>query len=87
MNFKHLDGHNVNVKRDKITWPGARIRKKGEGMPNYEDNNLFGTLYITFDVAFPKGELSAEDKERLREFLKQESVNNVYNGLHGPTPK
>lgn len=87
MNFKHLDGHNVNVKRDKITWPGARIRKKGEGMPNYEDNNLFGTLYITFDVAFPKGELSAEDKERLREFLKQESVNNVYNGLNGPTPK
>ena len=42
MNFAHLDGHLVNVKRDKITWPGARIRKKGEGMPNYDDNNLFG---------------------------------------------
>ena len=87
MNFKHLDGHTVNVKRDKVTWPGARIRKKGEGMPNYEDNNLFGTLYITFDVAFPKGELSAQDKDKLKELLNQPAVNTVYNGLNGPAPK
>lgn len=46
-----------------MTWPGARIRKKGEGMPNYDDNNLHGTLYITFDVEFPKAELSVENKE------------------------
>ena len=32
-------------------------------MPNYENNNLFGILYITFDVQFPKDEFSAEDKE------------------------
>lgn len=81
MDFIHLDGHKVNVKRDKITWPGARIRKKGEGMPNYDDNNLFGTLYITFDVAFPKGELSADDKQQLRDLLKQKPDNSVYNGL------
>lgn len=61
----HLDGHMVSVTRDKITWPGARIRKKGEGMPNYENNNLQGTLFITFDVEFPKQELSTEDKEGL----------------------
>lgn len=61
----HLDGHMVSVTRDKITWPGARIRKKGEGMPNYENNNLHGTLFITFDVEFPKQELSTEDKEGL----------------------
>lgn len=53
----------VLIQRDKITWPGARIRKKGEGMPNYENNNLHGTLYITFDIEFPKVELSTEDKE------------------------
>lgn len=62
LEIKHLDGHLVTVTRDKITWPGARIRKKGEGMPNYENNNLQGTLYITFDVEFPKQELSEEDK-------------------------
>ena len=49
--------------RDKITRPGSRIRKKDEGMPNYSNNNLFGTLFITFDVNFPKGELSKEDKD------------------------
>jgi DnaJ family protein B protein 11 len=63
MEIEHLDGHIVQVSRDKVTWPGARIRKKGEGMPNYHNNNLHGTLYITFDVEFPKSELSEEDKK------------------------
>lgn len=63
LDIPHLDGHKVSIVRDRITWPGARIRKKGEGMPNYHDNNLHGTLYITFDVEFPKHELSNEDKE------------------------
>merc|ERR1712059_96447 len=31
MDIEHLDGHTVHVSREKITWPGARIRKKGEG--------------------------------------------------------
>ena len=53
----------VNIVRDKITVPDARIRKKYEGMPNYENNNAKGTLFITFDVEFPKGELTAEEKE------------------------
>lgn len=63
LELKHLDGHAVSITRDKVTWPGARIRKKGEGMPNYDNNNLQGTLYITFDVDFPKNELSEQDKE------------------------
>lgn len=63
MNITHLDGHDVSITREKITWPGARIRKKGEGMPNYENNNLQGNLYITFDVEFPKKELNDAEKE------------------------
>jgi len=62
MDLVHLDGHKVQIVRDKVTWPGARIAKKGEGMPNYENNNARGTLFITFDVSFPKGELSADEK-------------------------
>lgn len=46
-----------------MTWPGAKIRKKGEGMPNYENNNLHGNLIITIDVQFPKKDFSKEDKE------------------------
>lgn len=83
MDIEHLDGHKVHVSREKITWPGARIRKKGEGMPNYENNNLFGTLYITFDVSFPKGELSESDKLAVSKILDQNPINSVYNGLGG----
>ena len=32
-------------------------------MPNYENNNVKGTLFVTFDVEFPKGELTPEEKE------------------------
>lgn len=63
MDIDHLDGHKVTIQRDKVTKPGARIRKKGEGMPNYENNNLYGTLLITFDVAFPDTEFTSEQKE------------------------
>lgn len=83
MDIEHLDGHKVHIIRDKVTWPGARIRKKGEGMPNYENNNLYGMLYITFDVQFPKEELGNEVKEQLRKLLAQDSINKVYNGLRG----
>jgi DnaJ family protein B protein 11 len=83
MELQHLDGHMVSISRDKITWPNARIRKKGEGMPNYDNNNLHGTLYITFDVEFPKQELSDDDKEAIKKILNQSSNNKVYNGLRG----
>ncbi|GFS10770.1 DnaJ-like protein subfamily B member 11 [Elysia marginata] len=83
MDIKHLDGHNVHVVRDKITWPGARMRKPNEGMPNYENNNVKGSLFITFDIDFPKGVMSEEDKKGIREILKQESKQAVYNGLQG----
>ena len=81
--IEHLDGHMVHVSREKITWPGARIRKKGEGMPNYDNNNLFGTMYITFDVEFPKGELLEKDKQAISKIIDQDPVNSVYNGLGG----
>lgn len=53
----------VHIVRDKITWPGARMRKSNEGMPNYENNSVKGSLFITFDIDFPKGSLTDEDKE------------------------
>ncbi|XP_011309936.1 dnaJ homolog subfamily B member 11 [Fopius arisanus] len=77
----HLDGHKVTIIRDKVTKPGARMRKKGEGMPNYDDNNLHGTLYITFDVAFPEKDFSAEEKEAIKELLQQPSVHRIHNGI------
>ena len=66
MEIEHLDKHKVKVSREKITWPGAIVRKKAEGMPNYENNNKKGDLYITFDIQFPKTELTSEQKQRKR---------------------
>jgi len=81
LDIPHLDGHIITVTREKITWPGARIRKKGEGMPNYDNNNLHGNMYITFDVEFPKKELSEGEKNDLQRILQQGSINRIYNGL------
>ena len=67
--IEHLDKHKVKIVREKITWPGAKIKKKGEGMPNYENNNLRGDLYITFDIDFPKNELTSEQKQRKLLFM------------------
>ena len=52
----------VNIVRDKVTFPGAKIKKKDEGMPHYDNNHEKGDLYVTFDIAFPKGELPTETK-------------------------
>lgn len=83
LEITHLDGHKVAVQRDKATWAGARIRKKGEGMPNYENNNLHGTLYITFDIEFPKQDFTEQEKEDLKKILAQSANNRIYNGLRG----
>jgi len=81
MEIKHLDGHQVKVHREKITWPGAKIKKKEEGMPNYHNNNEKGSLVITFDVEFPKGEITPENKKAIQDILQQASKQTVYNGL------
>ncbi|XP_020626187.1 dnaJ homolog subfamily B member 11-like [Orbicella faveolata] len=81
MDIDHLDGHKVHIVREKITWPGARIKKKEEGMPNYDNNHVKGDLYITFDVEFPRGGLSDSEKDALKNILKQESQQKAYNGL------
>lgn len=53
----------VPVSRDKVTWPGAIIKKAGEGMPNYDNNLVKGTLFITVDVDFPRGSLTDDKRE------------------------
>ncbi|DAA33354.1 dnaJ homolog subfamily B member 11 [Bos indicus] len=83
MDITHLDGHKVHISRDKITRPGAKLWKKGEGLPNFDNNNIKGSLIITFDVDFPKEQLSEEAREGIKQLLKQGSVQKVYNGLQG----
>ena len=55
--------------------------KKGEGMANFENRHKLGNLYITFDVKFPRGELSGEDRKSIMKIINMSSVQTVYNGL------
>jgi len=82
LDILHLDGHKVKISRDKPIWPGARIRKQKEGMKNYSNNNQIGTLYVTFDVNFPRNQFSEEQKKQIMELLQQDTIKpKVYNGL------
>ncbi|KAJ8283021.1 hypothetical protein COCON_G00055400 [Conger conger] len=83
MDIKHLDGHKVHIVRDRITKPGAKLWKKGEGLPNFDNNNIRGSLIVTFDVEFPKDQLDEKEKQDVRQLLKQASTQKVYNGLQG----
>ncbi|XP_018587901.1 dnaJ homolog subfamily B member 11 [Scleropages formosus] len=83
MDIHHLDGHKVHIVRDKITKPGAKVWKKGEGLPNFDNNNIRGSLIVTFDIEFPKEQLDEQQKEGVRQLLKQTPVQKVYNGLQG----
>uniref|UniRef100_A0AAY4B6L5 DnaJ homolog subfamily B member 11 n=1 Tax=Denticeps clupeoides TaxID=299321 RepID=A0AAY4B6L5_9TELE len=83
MDVVHLDGHKVHIARDKITKPGARLWKKGEGLPNFDNVNIRGSLIVTFDVDFPRETLDERQKEGIRNLLNQMPVQKVYNGLQG----
>lgn len=56
-------GLKVHILRDKITRPGARMWKKGEGLPNFDNINIRGSLIITFDVDFPQTQLDDQQKD------------------------
>lgn len=59
----HLDGHNVKVARDGITWPGTGLVEPNEGMPSYENNTKMGALHVSFDIEFPKTPFTEEQKK------------------------
>ncbi|KAI3380153.1 hypothetical protein SNEBB_006920 [Seison nebaliae] len=79
--LEHLDGHKLRISRQKVTWHGAIIRKKGQGMPHYDYNNRYGDLYVTIHVDFPKIELDSDQKKMISEILKQEPKHKFENGL------
>lgn len=56
-------GGQVHIVRDKITRPGARMWKKGEGLPNFDNINIRGSLIITFDVDFPQTQLDEQQRD------------------------
>jgi len=66
--FKHLDGHEVNIKRDTVTKPGLQITVEDEGMPHHGFPSQRGVLYITFNILFPTT-LTTEQKDGFKKLL------------------
>jgi len=67
-NIKHLDGHEVIVKRDEVTKPGEIINIEGEGMPHHNYSSQSGNLYIEFIIKMP-AKLTEEQKQGFRNLL------------------
>jgi DnaJ-related protein SCJ1 len=60
--FKHLDGHEVKIRREGVTMPGAVMKVAEEGMPKKDDSSSFGDLFIEFTVQFPESLTAGQQK-------------------------
>ena len=58
----------LNIKPE--TENGTTVKLKGKGFPKYKKENVFGDLYITFNIKTPKN-LTAKEKELVTELQKQ----------------
>ena len=77
----HLDGREINVKHDIVTYNGRMIKIKGEGLPivqqseeqKGEDVPSHGDLIVTFDVKFPR-RLTRAQKESLKAVMDEDDI-------------
>jgi DnaJ family protein B protein 11 len=72
--MKHLDGHDVEIKKSDVSFCSQIIKIAGEGMPRRSPNSnrqsakQYGDLYVTLLIEFPK-EFTAAQKNTLRQVL------------------
>jgi curved DNA-binding protein len=64
-----LDGK-VKLKVAQETANGTRVRLKGKGFPVYKKENVFGDLYITYQVQLPQN-LSDKEKELFHQLAQE----------------
>ncbi len=63
---KHLDGHDVQIEKDNVSYCSEVVVIKGEGMPKRGSKNASkGNLHVTLLINFPK-QFSPEVKAKIR---------------------
>jgi curved DNA-binding protein len=62
----------VKIQVKPETQPGSQIKLKGKGFPKYKKENVFGDLYITFQVKMPT-KLGDKEKALFKELQKLRS--------------
>jgi DnaJ-related protein SCJ1 len=65
---QHLDGHEVTVKRTKVTQPNFVLKIAGEGMPQHNFPSVKGDLYCEFTVVIPT-KLTKAQKDGISDLL------------------
>lgn len=66
--FKHLDGHDVVVKKDDVTFCSEVVKVAGEGMPKRGNRSVKGDMYITLNIDFPR-QFTDKQKTLIRQAL------------------
>lgn len=69
LTIETLDG-TVKISLNPGTEPGKTLRLQGKGMPNLNNPNLFGDLYVYVNIYIPK-HLSEEDKKTIEKLGKK----------------
>lgn len=59
--FQHVDGHDVTVVKNTVSYCAEVVIVKGEGMPLKRNKNIRGDLLITISIDFP-GSFSEQQK-------------------------
>lgn len=66
--FRHLDGHEVVVKKDDVSYCSEVVRIRGEGMPIKGNKSAKGDLFVTLLIDFPRKFTDAQ-KKKIREAI------------------
>ena len=52
--IQHLDGHAVTIRKDDVTYCSEIVTIANEGMPKKGKKGVFGNLYVTLLISFPR---------------------------------
>lgn len=61
--FRHLDGHEVVVKKEDVSYCSEVVRVRGEGMPVKGSRGAKGDLFVTLLIDFPRQFTDAQKKK------------------------
>lgn len=66
--FRHLDGHNVIVRKVDVSHCSEIVKIKSEGMPRRGNKSAKGDLYVTLNIVFPR-KFSDKQKDLIRQAM------------------
>jgi DnaJ family protein A protein 2 len=68
--IRHLDGQVVDIQSYYIITPGLIETVYNKGMPHFDNNELFGELFVHYNIDFPTdNKLTNDKKDNIRKLL------------------